>query len=61
MVRIAAAVLLIAAAVQDRGGKQEQPKPAAPDGIIWTGNWEEAVAEAKARNVPIMFTAHKDN
>ena len=30
-------------------------------GIDWKGDWDEAVKEAKARNVPIMFVAHTDN
>ena len=30
-------------------------------GIDWKGDWEEAVKEAAARNVPIMFSVHKDN
>lgn len=30
-------------------------------GIDWKGDWEEAVKEATLRNVPIMFTVHKDN
>jgi len=38
-----------------------QAKPAPADGIIWQGDWEEAVKEAKARNVPIHLTVHKDN
>lgn len=30
-------------------------------GIDWKTDWEEATKEAAARNVPIMFTVHKDN
>ena len=30
-------------------------------GLDWKGDWDEAVKEAKARNVPIMFAAHTDN
>ena len=30
-------------------------------GIDWKGDWEAARKEAAARNVPIMFTVHKDN
>ena len=30
-------------------------------GIDWKADWDEAVKEATARNVPIMFTVHKDN
>ena len=28
--------------------------------IIWSKDWEEALKEAKARNVPVMLTIHKD-
>jgi hypothetical protein len=27
----------------------------------WSKSWDEALAEAKERNVPIMVTFHKDN
>jgi hypothetical protein len=30
-------------------------------GIDWKGDWDEAVKEATARNVPIMFSVHQDN
>jgi hypothetical protein len=30
-------------------------------GIDWQGDWDAAVQEATARNVPIMFCVHKDN
>ena len=29
-------------------------------GIDWKGNWEEALKEAEARNVPVMFCIHMD-
>jgi len=28
--------------------------------IIWAKSWAEAVKEATARNVPLVFTIHKD-
>jgi hypothetical protein len=31
------------------------------DGVHWAKTWEDAVKEAKERNVPIMVTFHKDN
>ncbi len=60
--RILVLTLICAAAAwsQDRN-KPTQAKPADPDGILWLGNWDEAVKEAKARNVPIHFALHKDN
>lgn len=37
---------------------QSQKPPGAE--IEWARDWEEALQEAQARNVPIMFTIHKD-
>ncbi len=56
-----AVVLAMSTAAFAQNRKPEQAKPADPDGIIWVGNWDEAVKEAKARNVPIHFALHKDN
>ena len=55
------AVLCMAATAVAQAKKPEQAKPADPDGIAWVGNWDEALKEAKARNVPIHFGLHKDN
>jgi hypothetical protein len=44
-----AAVLSLSAAPQ-----QEKPS------IVWAKSWENALAEATARNVPIYLTIHKD-
>ena len=52
--------LILGVALSAAAGFQ-QAKPAAPDGIAWVGDWDEAVKEAKARNVPIHFTLHKDD
>jgi hypothetical protein len=52
--------LAMSAAAHAQGAKQG-PKPADPDGVVWVGNWDEALKEAKARNVPIHFALHKDN
>ena len=38
-----------------------QAKVGPGTGIDWQGDWEAAVKEATARNVPIMFTLHKDH
>ncbi len=29
--------------------------------IQWAKDWKEACAEAKARNVPIMYSLHQDD
>ncbi len=56
----AMAVLTLAAAMaagaQDRKFDKSYPQ----DGIWWATSWDEAVAEAQARNAPIHFTLHKD-
>ena len=55
---IALVTLLAAAGAAHAQGK----KNLAPgNGIEWQGDWADAVDEATARNVPIMFTIHKDN
>lgn len=53
------AVLLAAASAAYAQGKKNQPLPG--QGIDWQGDWDAAVKEATARNVPIMLTVHKDN
>lgn len=37
-------------------GPQQQPA----DGVSWAGSWEEAVAEATERNVPILYSVQQD-
>ena len=55
-----ALALLCAAAVP--GFAQGKKKDLLPgQGIDWKGDWEEAVKEATARNVPIHVAVHKDN
>ena len=54
----AAALALSLAATAQQGGKH---KLLPGQGIDWKGDWEAARKEASARNVPIMFTVHKDN
>ena len=56
MMKAAAVAVLLALAPQ--AGKH---KLMPGQGIDWKGDWEAARKEAAARNVPIMFTVHKDN
>ena len=53
------AVLCAAASPALAQGKKKDMMPG--QGIDWQGNWEAAVKEATARNVPILFAVHKDN
>lgn len=53
------AIVLAGASAAHAQGKKNQPLPG--QGIDWQGDWDAAVQEATARNVPIMFTVHKDN
>jgi len=54
-------VMLCAAAgaAQAQGKKKMEMQPG--QGIDWQGDWDAAVKEATARNVPIHFAVHKDN
>ena len=56
---IAAGMVLAVASM----GAQEHKfkKNYAQDGVYWAASWEEALKEAKARNVPIHVAVHKDN
>ena len=56
---ITCALILAAAGAALAQGKKKDMLPG--QGIDWQGDWEAAVKEATARNVPIMFTVHKDN
>lgn len=40
-------------------GKKKELLPG--QGIDWKGDWDAAVLEATARNVPIHFAVHKDH
>ena len=55
---MAAAVLALAATA----ARQDKPKPAGPPkpGIAWIHAWDDAVEEAKIRNVPIHVAFHMD-
>ena len=50
-------ILLAAAAPALAQGKKLVPG----QGIDWQGDWDAAVKEAAARNVPILYAVHKDN
>lgn len=58
-----AAASLLAASVAFAGDKDKKEKPAQipADSIHWAHSWEEALAEAKERNVPIHVAFHKDH
>ena len=58
MLITAAVFALLLAAAPQQGGKH---KLLPGQGIDWKGDWESAQKEAAARNVPIMFSVHKDN
>ncbi len=55
---LSCAVLLVAGSAALAQGKKNMVPG---QGIDWKADWDEAVKEATARNVPIMFTVHKDN
>lgn len=63
MKRLAIALLFAGLASPAPYAQDKRPsnKPLAPDGVIWVASWEDAVKEAKARNVPIHVALHKDN
>jgi hypothetical protein len=48
--------LSLGAAAQQGGKHKLMPG----QGIDWKGDWEAALKEAGARNVPVMFAVHKD-
>lgn len=54
---VAALLLGGAGGTMAQSGKDKIPA----DWIAWTAEWDEAVKEATARNVPIHVAIHKDN
>jgi hypothetical protein len=64
MKRAALALLLVCAAAgaaHAQGSKKKEMAWTPGQGIDWQGDWEAAVKEATARNVPIHIAVHKDN
>ena len=64
MKRSALALLFVCAAVGAADPQQSKKKEMAwtpGQGIDWQGDWDLAVKEATARNVPIHVAVHKDN
>ncbi|HZN61963.1 MAG TPA: hypothetical protein VFC90_06115 [Planctomycetota bacterium] len=60
MKRLTAVVAILAIAgmgAQDRKFKKNY----AQDGVYWAASWEDALKEAKERNVGIHLAVHKDN
>ena len=60
--KTAALAILLTCAAAGMAHAQGKKKDLLPgQGIDWQGDWEAAVKEATARNVPIHFAVHKDN
>ena len=60
MKRLTAVVAILSVAVlgaQDRKFKKNY----AQDGVYWASSWDDALKEAKERNVGIHLAVHKDN
>jgi hypothetical protein len=53
-----ALAFVLAAAAPALAQRSKGPLPG--QGIDWKGDWESAVKEATARNVPILFHVGKD-
>jgi hypothetical protein len=53
--------LLLAGAGLAQAQTKPTKGPPPGQGIDWKADFDAAVKEATARNVPIMFTVHKDN
>jgi hypothetical protein len=60
MRNVAVVGLVLALCTAPQAQDRKNDGKVAPDGVIWSVSWEEAVKEATARNVPIHFTLHKD-
>ncbi|MCE9583780.1 MAG: hypothetical protein K8T20_14960 [Planctomycetes bacterium] len=54
-------VTVASAFAGDRDKKEPKPGQIPADYIHWAHSWDEAVAEAKERNVPIHVAFHKDH
>ncbi len=58
---VPALLLLSSFAVAGDKDKKEKPAQVPAESIRWAHSWEEALAEAKERNVPIHVAFHKDH
>lgn len=56
---LAIMILCAAGSIAQAQGRKKELLPG--QGIDWQGDWEAAIKEATARNVPIHFAVHKDN
>ncbi len=56
-----ALALALAAAGAAHAQNRPSKGPLPGQGIDWKADFDAAVKEATARNVPLMFTVHKDN
>jgi hypothetical protein len=54
-------LFLAAASAAFAGDKKDKPAQVPADYVRWAHTWEQAVAEAKERNVPIHGAFHKDH
>ena len=54
------AALLVASSAADAQSRKK-PKVTPETGIAWTGDFDGALKEAQARNVPVLFVVTKDN
>jgi hypothetical protein len=63
MKRLSMPLFCLVAAATAFTGDRDKDKPAQvpKESIRWAHSWEEALAEAKERNVPIHVAFHKDN
>lgn len=59
MKRTLLALVVLCGVAAAQGGKKKEWVPGM--GIDWKGDWDVALAEATARNVPIHIAIHKDN
>jgi sugar phosphate isomerase/epimerase len=57
MTAVVAILSVAALGAQERKFKSNY----AQDGVYWAASWEEALKEAKERNVGIHLAIHKDN
>lgn len=61
MTRILTTLVILCAAAGAAHAQGKKDKLLPGQGIDWQGDWDQAVKEATARNVPIHVAVHKDN